>query len=124
MQSATHSREQVHEIEMAAHADGTIAGLRDRLLLDQGAYIPWGIVQPYNTVAHLPGPYRIRHAAFDVRCVVTNKTPHAPYRGAGRTEAVFVMERMLDLLARRLGMDPADLRRRNTIQADELPYDT
>ena len=123
MQSATHSREQLHDAEIAAAADGTILGFRDRLLLDQGAYNPWGIVQPYNTVAHMLGPYRIRNAAFEARSVVTNKTPHAPYRGAGRPEAVFVMERMLDLLARRLGADPADLRRRNTIRGDEMPYD-
>ena len=123
MQSASHSREQLHEAEIAAAADGTLLAFRDRLLLDQGAYNPWGIVQPYNTVAHTLGPYRIRHAAFEARSVVTNKTPHAPYRGAGRPEAVFVMERMLDLLARRLKMDPADLRRRNTIRGDEMPYD-
>ncbi|HKX17953.1 MAG TPA: xanthine dehydrogenase family protein molybdopterin-binding subunit [bacterium] len=123
MHSASHSREQLHEAEIAAAADGTVLAFRDRLLLDQGAYNPWGIVQPYNTVAHTLGPYRIRHAAFDARCVVTNKTPHAPYRGAGRPEAVFVMERMLDLLARRLEIDPADLRRRNTIRGDEMPYD-
>jgi aerobic carbon-monoxide dehydrogenase large subunit len=124
LQSATHSREQVHEAEIAASADGTILAFRDRLTLDQGAYNPWGIVQPYNTVAHTLGPYRIRHAAFEARSVVTNKTPHAPYRGAGRPEAVFAMERMLDALARRLGMDPAEVRRRNTIRAGEMPYDT
>ncbi|HEV2281244.1 MAG TPA: xanthine dehydrogenase family protein molybdopterin-binding subunit [bacterium] len=123
MQSATHSREQLHEAEIAAAADGAILGFRDRLLLDQGAYNPWGIVQPFNTVAHMLGPYRIRNAAFEARSVVTNKTPHAPYRGAGRPEAVFVMERMLDLLARRLAIDPADLRRRNIIRGDEMPYD-
>ncbi|HLY22841.1 MAG TPA: xanthine dehydrogenase family protein molybdopterin-binding subunit [bacterium] len=123
MQAATHSREQVHEAEIAAAADGAILGFRDRFLLDQGAYNPWGIVQPYNTVAHMLGPYRIRNAAFEARSVVTNKTPHAPYRGAGRPEAVFVMERMLDLLARRLEIDPADLRRRNIIRGDEMPYD-
>jgi aerobic carbon-monoxide dehydrogenase large subunit len=123
LQSATHSREQLHEAEIAAAEDGTILGFRDCLLLDQGAYNPWGIVQPYNTVAHMLGPYRIPHAAFDVRSVVTTKTPHAPYRGAGRPEAVFVMERMLDLLARRLDLDPAVVRRRNTIRGDEMPYD-
>ncbi len=123
MQSATHSREQLHDAEIAAAADGTILGFRDRLALDQGAYNPWGIVQPYNTVAHMLGPYRIRNAAFEARSVVTNKAPHAPYRGAGRPEAVFVMERMLDLLAAHLGIDPADLRRRNTIRGDEMPYD-
>src|SRR5579885_872369 len=123
LQSATHSREQWHEAEIAASAEGTILGFRDRFLLDQGAYNPWGIVQPYNTIAHMLGPYRVRHAAFEARSVVTNKTPHAPYRGAGRPEAVFVMERMLDLAARRLGMDPADVRRRNLIRPEEMPYD-
>jgi aerobic carbon-monoxide dehydrogenase large subunit len=121
--SAAHSREQLHEAEIAASADGTILGFRDRFLLDQGAYSPWGIVQPYNTIAHMLGPYRIRNAAFEARSIVTNKAPHAPYRGAGRPEAVFVMERMLDLLARRIGMDPADVRRRNTLRAEEMPYD-
>src|SRR5207237_1048109 len=109
--------------EIAAAADGTILGFRDRFLLDQGAYNPWGIVQPYNTVAHMLGPYRIKHAAFDARSVLTNKTPHAPYRGAGRPEAVFVMERMLDRVARQLGLDPADVRRRNLIGLEEMPYD-
>ncbi len=123
LQSATHSREQIHDAEIAADRDGTILAFQDRFLLDQGAYNPWGIVQPYNTVAHMLGPYRIRHAAFEARSVVTNKTPHAPYRGAGRPEAVFVMERMLDLLARRLGLDPAEVRRRNLIRPEEMPYD-
>jgi carbon-monoxide dehydrogenase large subunit len=123
LESASHSREQVHDAEVAAARDGTIIAFSDRFLLDQGAYNPWGIVQPYNTVAHVLGPYRVRHAALEARSVVTNKTPHAPYRGAGRPEAVFVMERMLDLLARRLDLDPADVRRRNLIRPDEMPYD-
>jgi carbon-monoxide dehydrogenase large subunit len=121
--SATHSREQVHDAEIGATRDGLIVGFRDRFLLDLGAYNPWGIVQPYNTVAHLLGPYRIRNAAFDGRAVVTNKTPHAPYRGAGRPEAVFVMDRLLDMLAREVGLDPAELRRRNLVRPDEMPYD-
>ena len=123
LQGAAHSREQVHDAELAAAADGTLLGFRDRILLDQGAYNPWGIVQPYNTVGHLLGPYRIPHAAFEVRSVVTNKTPHAPYRGAGRPEAVFVMDRMLDLLARELQLDPAELRRRNLVPPEAMPYD-
>ncbi len=121
--SATHSREQIHDAEIGATRDGLIVGFRDRFLLDLGAYNPWGIVQPYNTVAHLLGPYRIRDAAFDGRAVVTNKTPHAPYRGAGRPEAVFVMDRLLDMLAREVGLDPAELRRRNLVRPDEMPYD-
>ena len=121
--SATHSREQLHDVELAATRDGVMLALRDRFLLDQGAYNPWGIVQPYNTVGHLLGPFRIRHLEVEARSVVTNKTPHAPYRGAGRPEAVFVMDRMADRLARQVGLDPAEIRRRNFVRPQELPYD-
>lgn len=123
LQSATHSREQLHDVRLAATREGVILALDDRFLLDQGVYNPWGIVQPYNTVGHMLGPFRIRHARFEAKSVVTNKTPHAPYRGAGRPEAVFVMDRMVDRLAREVGLDPAEVRRRNFIRADEMPYD-
>jgi carbon-monoxide dehydrogenase large subunit len=123
LQSATHSREQLHDAELGATRDGLILGFRDRFLLDLGAYNPWGIVQPYNTIGHILGPYRIRNAEFEGRAVVTNKTPHAPYRGAGRPEAVFVMDRLLDMLAGEVALDPAELRRRNLVRPDEMPYD-
>jgi carbon-monoxide dehydrogenase large subunit len=121
--AATHSREQVHDVELAATRDGRILALRDRFLLDQGAFNPWGIVQPYNTVGHLRGPFRVPALAVEARSVVTNKTPHAPYRGAGRPEAVFVMDRMADRLARALGLDPVEVRRRNFVRPEDLPYD-
>ena len=123
MMSAAHARHQVHDIALAARRDGTIVGLRDRIWLDLGAYNVWGVVLPYNTVAHLIGPFRIRDMHVDVQGVVTHKTPNAPYRGAGRPETVFAMDRAVDCLARELGMDPADIRRRNYIRADELPWD-
>jgi carbon-monoxide dehydrogenase large subunit len=123
MMGSAHARHQIHEISLAARRDGTILGLRDRIRLDLGAYNVWGIVLPYNTVAHLIGPHRIRNMRVDVQAIVTNKTPNAPYRGAGRPETVFAMDRAVDRLARALAMDPADLRRRNYIRADELPYD-
>ncbi len=123
MMGATHARHQVHAISLAARRDGTILGLRDHIWLDLGAYNTWGVVLPYNTVAHLIGPHRIRHMHVDVEAVVTPKTPNAPYRGAGRPETVFAMDRAVDRLARELGMDPAEIRRRNYIRADELPYD-
>jgi carbon-monoxide dehydrogenase large subunit len=123
MMGAAHARHQVHDIELAARRDGTILAVRDSIWLDFGAYNAWGIVLPYNTVAHLLGPYRIRDMRVDVKGVVTNKTPNAPYRGAGRPETVFAMERAVDCLARRLGMDPATIRRRNYLRAEELPWD-
>jgi carbon-monoxide dehydrogenase large subunit len=122
--ASVHSREQVHDIEIAAMQDGRIVAVRDRLLVDQGAYNPWGIVQPYNTVAHMLGLCRIPHFAAEAQMVLTNKTPHAPYRGAGRPEAVFVMDRAIDRLAQALNLDPAEVRRRNFIRAEDMPYDT
>src|SRR2546428_7531187 len=123
MSGAAHARHQVHAISLAATRDGAILAVRDRIWLDLGAYNVCGVVRPYNTVAHLIGPHRIKNMRVDVRAVVTNKTPNAPYRGAGRPETVFAMDRIVDCLARELRIDPAEIRRRNYIRPDELPYD-
>ena len=123
MSGSAHARHQIHAISLAATRDGAILAVRDRIWLDLGAYNVWGVVLPYNTVAHLIGPHRIRSMRVDVQAVVTNKTPNAPYRGAGRPETVFAMDRIVDCLARELRMDPAEIRRRNYIRPDELPYD-
>jgi len=124
LRSATQSRDQAHEIELALRADGTILGLRDRFTIDMGAHNPAGVVQPYNSAAHLIGPYRVPAVDVLTECYFTNKAPLAPYRGAGRPEAVFAMDRVLDCAARELGLDPADIRRRNLVSAAEMPYDT
>jgi aerobic carbon-monoxide dehydrogenase large subunit len=123
MMGSAHARAQVHDIEIAARRDGTMLAVRDRIWVDLGAYNSWGIVLPYNTVAHLLGPHRV--PSLDVEClgVVTTKTPNAPYRGAGRPETVFAMDRIVDCLARKLAMDPAELRRRNFLSAADLPYE-
>ena len=123
MMSAAHARHQTHTIRLGARRDGTIVGLADRIWLDLGAYNVWGVVLPYNTVAHLIGPHRIRDMKVEMSAVVTNKTPNAPYRGAGRPETVFAMDRAVDCLARALRLDPADMRRKNYIRPDELPFD-
>jgi len=123
MMSAAHARHQVHDIEIGARRDGTMLAVRDRIWLDLGAYNAWGIVLPYNTVAHLLGPHRVPALDVECRAVVTNKTPNAPYRGAGRPETVFAMDRIVDRLARALRMDPAELRRRNYLTAADLPYE-
>jgi aerobic carbon-monoxide dehydrogenase large subunit len=96
--------------------------LRDSYLVDTGAWNPIGAGVVYNTAVHVPGPYKIGALAFDARIAATNKTPNAPYRGAGRPEAAFAMERTIDLVAGELGLDPAEVRRRNMIRADEMPY--
>src|SRR6058998_2376537 len=123
MSGAAHARHQVHAISLAATREGVILAVRDRIWLDLGAYNVWGVVLPYNTVAHLIGPHRIRNMRVEVTAVVTHKTPNAPYRGAGRPETVFAMDRIVDCLARELSMDPADLRRRNYLSATDLPYE-
>jgi len=123
MMAAGHARHQVHDIEIAARRDGTMLGVRDRIWLDLGAYNSWGIVLPYNTVAHLLGPHRVPSLHVECRGVVTNKTPNAPYRGAGRPETVFAMDRVVDCLARELRMDPADLRRKNYLSQADMPYE-
>jgi len=123
MQSAVHAREQVHELELGLDAEGRITAMRDHVLVDTGAYNPLGLVIPYNTIAHLMGPYRVPSFEATAEGVLTTKTPTAPYRGAGRPEAVFAVERSLDLAARRLGIDPVELRLRNLVRPEEMSYD-
>ena len=91
-------------------------------LADVGAYPLQGDGLTANTVNHLPGPYRVPHYRNAGTSVVTNKTLNAAYRAAGRPEAVFVMERLMDIGARRLGLDPAEIRRRNFVRPAEMPY--
>ncbi len=121
--STAHARDQIHYVELGFDGDGRILGLKDRFLLDNGAYNPMGLTDAYNTSAHLQGPYRIPSLAVTGTCVATNKVPNAPYRGAGRPEAVFVMERCIDRIAGELGLDPAEVRFRNFVQPAEIPYD-
>jgi carbon-monoxide dehydrogenase large subunit len=123
MIGSAHARGQIHDIEIAARRDGTMLAVRDRIWVDLGAYNVWGIVLPYNTVAHLLGPHRIANLAVECRGVVTNRIANAPYRGAGRPETVFAMDRIVDCLARELRMDPAELRRRNYLSERDMPYE-
>ncbi len=122
MISATHSRDQLHDVEVAFDDDGRILAMRDDYIVDCGAWNPIGSGVAYNTAVHLTGPYKIENLAASGRIVVTNKVPNAPYRGAGRPEAAFAMERTIDLVARTLGLEPAEVRRRNMIRAEEMPY--
>ena len=121
--ATNHSRQIECELEIAASADGTILGLRGRLLADMGAYVRTnGGVVPAKAAQFLPGPYRIPHFACEVQAVLTNKTPTGTYRGPGRFEANFFRERLLDLMASDLGLDPAEVRLKNLITPAELPW--
>jgi carbon-monoxide dehydrogenase large subunit len=123
MQSAIHAREQEHEIRLALSEHGDLLALVDRFTVDTGAFNPLGLVIPYNTIAHLMGPYRVPSMEAVGTCVITTKVPTAPYRGAGRPEAVFAVERAIERAARELGMDPVALRRRNLVRPDEMPFE-
>jgi carbon-monoxide dehydrogenase large subunit len=122
LQCSAHSRDQLHDLEVGFDGDGKILALRDNFILDCGAWNPIGGGVPYNTAAHLTGPYKIDHLAVSARTAATNKVPNTAYRGAGRPEAVFAMERIIDLVAGSLRLEPAEVRRRNIIRADEMPY--
>jgi carbon-monoxide dehydrogenase large subunit len=121
--AASHERGQVHDVEVACDAEGRILGLRDRFVHDAGAYTPYGIVVPLITSTQLPGPYRIRHYHVEFEVLYTNRVQTTPYRGAGRPHGAFVMERVIGLIGRALGLEPAEVRRRNFIQPDEFPWD-
>ena len=120
--TAAGDRDQAHHARMAVRRDGTIVALETRFTRDHGAYPTLGEAITLNTINHLPGPYRVPAYRATGDNVVTHKTFIAAYRGAGRPEAALVLDRLLDRAARGLGMDPAELRRRNMIRPDEMPY--
>lgn len=117
-----HDREQEHDARLGLTRDGRIVALETTFRADVGAYPAQGDGLTANTVNHLPGPYRVPAYHGSGHSVVTTKTLNAAYRAAGRPEAVFVMERLMDLGARRLDLDPAELRRRNLVRPEEMPY--
>ena len=120
---ATHQeRDQYWDMEIAVDAGAKIIGVRGQLIHETGAYVPWGIVLPWITATTVPGPYVIPHFKLDVVSVYTNKIQTTPVRGAGRPEAVTTMERLMDRVARELKLDPAEVRRRNFIQPEQMPY--
>ncbi len=121
--ATTHERGQLHDAEIALSRDGLILGLQDSFLHDTGAYDPYGLTVPLNSQCTLLGPYRVPAYDSEFRAVFTNKTIVTPYRGAGRQHGVFVVERLLDLAARELGLDPAEIRRRNFLRPEDFPVD-
>ena len=121
--ATTHERGQVHDAELALTRDGRILGVKDVFLHDTGAYDPYGLTVPINSQCTLLGPYLVPSYDSTFTAVFTSKPIVTPYRGAGRQHGVFVMERLLDIAARELGLDPAEIRRRNLIPPDAFPYD-
>jgi carbon-monoxide dehydrogenase large subunit len=125
MVASTHARDQYIEIEIAADRDGRILALSSDVWVDVGAYSTylWSAgMEPLQTAGLMPGPYRIGAMRYRTRGVATNKTPVGPYRAVGRPSASASLELAIDEVARRLQLDPVEVRRRNLIPAEAMPY--
>ena len=120
---AIQERDQYWKVAVAVDASGKLLAFRGSMLHDTGAFTPWGIVMPYIAAVTVPGPYVMPAYKLDVTVALTNKVPTAPVRGAGRPQAVFIMERLMDRIAREFKLDRAEVRRRNMIKPEQMPYE-
>lgn len=125
--ASAQARDHVNHVEIGARRDGTLVALRSTLICDSGAYSVYPVtasLEPLTAAGILPGPYRLPALAYDAYAVATNKCPAGAYRGVGMALGTFVRERLIDMVARRAGLDPVDVRRRNLVDAAELPFAT
>jgi carbon-monoxide dehydrogenase large subunit len=123
LMAINHAREMYADLEIACRRDGTVLGLRGHVDIDLGAYVRTnGITPPRNVVQFVAGPYYVPNIALDAIVYATNKTPTGTYRGPGRFEASFFGERLFDMAANDLGIDPVEFRRRNLLREQQLPY--
>jgi hypothetical protein len=120
--NAVHERDQYWELEIAVDANAKVLGIRGKLLHDTGAYTLQDPNIPYNSASTMSGPYVVPDLSIEVTIAMSNKTPVSSVRGAGYPQAAFAMERLLDLVARELKLDRAEVRRRNLIPAAKMPY--
>jgi carbon-monoxide dehydrogenase large subunit len=120
--ATTQERDQYWSVEIALDDDAHILGIRGSMIHDTGAYLPWGVVMPYIAATTVPGPYVVPAYDLGVTVAYTNKVATTPVRGAGRPQAVFAMERLLDRAAGELEMDRAEIRQRNLIASSQMPY--
>ena len=120
--TTSQERDQRWDMEIATDADGRILGLRGTLVHDHGAFTPGAINLPQNSSMSVLGPYMVPNFDLRVQVMLTNMVPTSPVRGAGRPQAAFAMERMIDRVARGLGVDRVELRRRNLIPPERMPY--
>lgn len=127
LSASLHAKQQLVQAELAVRQDGTILGIRGRFVGDVGAYseYPWGSAfEAGHAASSLPGPYKTPAFGFEAVSVATNKTTIGVYRGVGLPIGVLTMERLMDLAAQKLGLDPAEIRLRNMIRKEEHPYTT
>ncbi|MBD19564.1 MAG: dehydrogenase [Rhodospirillaceae bacterium] len=120
--SASQERDQYWDLEAAFDGRGKLLGVRGTMIHDTGAYVPWGIVTPLIASTTVPGPYVLPNFRLETIVALTNKVQVTPVRGAGRPQAVFAMERLMDKAAQEIGLDPAEIRSRNLIPAEKMPY--
>jgi carbon-monoxide dehydrogenase large subunit len=120
--TATQERDQYWTLAIAVDGRGKILGVRGAMLHDTGAFMPWGLIMPYIAAVTVPGPYVVPTYRLEMTVAITNKVATTPVRGAGRPQAVFAMERLLDRVARELKLDRAEVRARNLIQPEQMPY--
>ncbi len=121
--AANHERGQVHHVRVGFDDDGRVLGLDVTFDHDHGAYIPYGLILPIITSTQLPGPYKLPDYRVEFRSLYTTTMTCTPYRGAGRPQGVFTMERTIDKIAAELGLDRATVRERNLLRPDEFPHD-
>ncbi len=125
LQAQTHARGQINYVEAAFQNDGRLLALKVRTIADLGAFLSGATAMvPNLTQSMLCGPYRVEAVDSEIIGVFTNKIPTTAYRGAGRPEAAYILERVMDQIARELGLDPVEVRRRNFIPPDAFPYTT
>jgi aerobic carbon-monoxide dehydrogenase large subunit len=125
--ASAQARDHVNHVEIGAREDGTLLALKSTLICDSGAYSVYPVtasLEPLTAAGILPGPYTLPALAYDAYAIATNKCPAGAYRGVGMALGTFVRERLIDMIARRAGLDPVDVRRRNFVDARELPYAT
>jgi aerobic carbon-monoxide dehydrogenase large subunit len=121
--SGYHARDQIHQVQVATDQHGRILGLKDKFYATMGAFLPRETIAPPNTTfALLPGPYKIENVSLEMYCVAVNMAPSGAYRGFGQPEANFVIERVIDSIAKELSLSPAEVRMRNMVQPKDLPY--
>lgn len=122
--ASTHGRGQIQYVEAAVRKDGKVLGIKTRVICDNGAYTDWGAGMPQITVEMAPGVYDLPAYSAETVTVLTNKAPIGAYRGAGRPEATFLIERTMDVVARTLKFDPVKLREKNYVPKSKFPYTT
>jgi carbon-monoxide dehydrogenase large subunit len=125
--ASAQARDHVNHVEIGARKDGTLLALKSTLICDSGAYSVYPVtasLEPLTAAGILPGPYKLPALAYDAYAVATNKCPAGAYRGVGMALGTFVRERLVDMIARRAGLDPVEVRRRNFVDAGELPFAT